>query len=651
MPDKSITLLQKKIKHFKLDAPLNDGKTSIDAPSEENEKTLTLTKTIEKDIVLYETLEDLVIEDENKKLPPLTTYFSTQDRLANQEKLSFSIDEEDIERIALETINITRYPLKVMRLLKPLDDEFEEVLVSNNIKFSKRADYLIAGYRYLLPPAPQKDSSPWHTGRVLDTFLRNKEKDFGFKRTLKVIGGVANTNQAQCVIENKASLSYNIQIGDLLLHGSQTSRLILLALMIAADKGLLSLTLKNGSTLTGPEFVELLLKRNINDTSLWNWTIGKFADDVPEANPFDVSSYSYSCRSPYTMNSLMMCFPEFLPNISDCLLNSFHKAAFEIILRIKHQYCFDQGFQDHNKCDIPNETIYFHLMHTMMHSRPTSGKHPKPYPFLLDARNEREDHRNYRTTKYEGIKKRAPKTTHPIEQYSSWNNFFDEKAKNLQAPWVYEKLALAGDAKAMTNFYTRNPASLVSKAQPLIEPVIKAFYNAIDNMPEGQNRNEVIHRYSACLYLLCKAGGVVHFNLLKLDKQNLLGLREKYEKKYEDKFDSLREFVQSKYFKLLEEADRKKYLNFLDGSTTQKNESLYDKNGPFFPHSNKIAYPNPLNEESYTLLLQFINSDYFGLLDQSEQDKYKDWSQSIYNNSHSDNNNLSCPFDYSNSSS
>lgn len=351
------------------------------------------------------------------------------------EGLSFTISEEDVAKITHQIIAITTDPLMVATLFKDLDKELEESLTQNNIKFTEQdlPQFLITGKGNYVPGPPPDHYHPKRKLRLLDELLISREQKNGINASgaaPKFVGFV-DTPQADPFVAAGNIFTEDKQISRLLLHGSMSHRLLFDALCVAATKGQLNLKYGEGKELTPKQLLEMLvnvkyyqnfkdriLKRN--ESNLWSITIDNVADSTvstPDEEYLNPDYYIFSCRSPFILNSLLLCFGKDLglPHLQHYLLDSHWKAAYQMVHRIKESMTTQK---------LPDSRIYSYCMEALSTMSGHPGVVGDDLPFTLDA------HAPLRAG-YEPFSATAPdKVVKKINlprargDYASWDEFF-----------------------------------------------------------------------------------------------------------------------------------------------------------------------------------------------------------------------------------
>lgn len=288
------------------------------------------------------------------------------DELIVPDQFSFgTVSATEIANIVNQIFKIAYDPLKVAQHLKSLDDALEKLMQEKNVSILDNASspsYLLAGRGNFIPGAPS--SSPKKKRKLLDELLLKREQERGINTngyTVKFMEFISSTIADQ-IIANGYLFSENKQVSRVVLHGSYSHRLMVEALADAAKQGELDLKLDSQKVLSFPQLLEILvLVKTKLGFSLWEKVLDTVEDtQCMSGNPLDPATYNYSCRSPFVMNSILLCFGKTLglPNLQSYLLDSHYKAMSQMIFRAKEKIGLAKGFLSYDDLDITDERIY-----------------------------------------------------------------------------------------------------------------------------------------------------------------------------------------------------------------------------------------------------------------------------------------------------
>lgn len=275
---------------------------------------------------------------------------------------NLSISDDDIIRIADQFVSILRDPFTFSELLKDLDDELGKAMKKNGLHFNDNdlPEFIISGRTHFIPGPPSLNYCPKRKGRLLDKILLQREMKSGINKegvSAKFLGFV-DKEFADPFVASGHIFTENTLISQLLMHGSFSHRFALEVVRQGVKNGRLSLKYNNNTEeLSMQEFLTLLTYTYYSDgytiinipplwTSLWSLTIDDVGDSIsPHGNELfgenlcNPDNYSFSSRSPFVLNSLLLCFGKELglPNLQYYLLDSHYKTAYYMVYRLKYR--------------------------------------------------------------------------------------------------------------------------------------------------------------------------------------------------------------------------------------------------------------------------------------------------------------------------
>lgn len=343
------------------------------------------------------------------------------------------LSADDIVDIINQVLKISYDPLTVAKHLKNMDTSLGGLMQENKIIFVEKDTFpahLLAGRGHFIPGAPPPSYRPKNKGRLLDRLLLEQENKRGVNTrgySIKFIGYISNMI-AELVMTNGFAFTENKQITRVLLHGSYSHRLMLEAFASAINQGEISLKIKSGRTLSFLEFMDILILVKAKGFSLWEHVMDTVEDtQCASSNPLDSKLFNYSCRSPFVMNSLLLCFGKELdlPNLQYYLLDSHYKAAYQMVLRSKEKM-YSGKISNNSQLDIPNERIYELCMEYFSTMASSFGEVGGYSPFALDENAILSDSRYEGTFWGPGIVKKITKPKE-ISEYIDWNEYFQDK--------------------------------------------------------------------------------------------------------------------------------------------------------------------------------------------------------------------------------
>ena len=363
-----------------------------------------------------------------------------RESLLEADGLSFQIQFADINKIFEQLTSITTNPTIVAELLKDLDKALGDVMLKNNVQFGENDlhEFLIAGKGHYIPGPPPEHYHPKKKESLLDTLLLEREGKNGINvegDSPKFIGAIDGQKANPFVVSGHI-FTEDKQVSRLLIHGSFSHRIMFDAILQAKESGKLDLTSGDGKELTVQQLLELLVYTkyylrfqdkvlNRRGVSLWELTLDTVVDSVfaPNAreNYLNENHYSFSCRSPFVLNSLLLNFGEELglPHLQHYLLDSHWKAAYEMVYRVKNAM---------PSTDIPDSTIYTYCMEALTTAVDNDlGEIGVKLPFTLTESEAQKDsgYTPFNSTEpIHGIVKKTKKAS-GIGEYASWQEFYD----------------------------------------------------------------------------------------------------------------------------------------------------------------------------------------------------------------------------------
>ena len=272
-----------------------------------------------------------------------------------------NISQKDIKRIFAEIVAILQNPESVARHLKSLDDAIGVTIASLEYSEADLPQYLIPARGYFIAGPPPENYQPRNQGRSLDQELLKREMTHYINKegfTPKFVG-LINRNKANNFINEGHLFSEDAQVDNLLLHSKYSHRLHHEVIRNAVEAGDIDLSIGNNKTLSQRELLILLTTTTTNRSSLWDCLIDSLDDSlmpissvtlpkdhfVAHENSYSVENFSYSSRSPFTINSLITCFGADLgvPNLQHYLLNSHWKEAAQMVEKAREIIKEDNG--------------------------------------------------------------------------------------------------------------------------------------------------------------------------------------------------------------------------------------------------------------------------------------------------------------------
>ncbi len=252
--------------------------------------------------------------------------------LSNCDLGLINISEKKAKQLILHCAEILSQPEKLLKLLQPIDKALSLELQNKGISFSEADDpaFLIAGPGLFILGPPQENAVFKSKGRVIDQVLLKAEQELGLnKQGSPIFIGFINSDQANSFIEEGNLFKEDESVSRLLIHGKNTHRLTILAL-IESLKGTQFQDIK-------PEtLLKLLVRANISQQSAWTYLLDT-NENIGRSPSSDPNTFNYNSRSPFVFNSLILCFGNHfdLPNLMCSMRDSFWKSAYEMVSQVQ----------------------------------------------------------------------------------------------------------------------------------------------------------------------------------------------------------------------------------------------------------------------------------------------------------------------------
>ncbi len=271
------------------------------------------------------------------------------------------VSEKDIKKIFADIVKIMQNPESVAKHLKNLDEEIGRKIAPLEYGEADLPQYLIPARGYFIAGPPPENYQPRNQGRSLDQELLKREMAAGINIegfTPKFVG-LINRKKANQFINEGHLFAEDVQVNNLLLHSKYSHRLHheIIRNAVAAEE--LDLSIGNNKKLDQKELLTLLTTYTTNGSSLWDCLIDSLDDSLisvesvtskrdlfgTHKNLYSVENFSYSSRSPNTINSLITCFGADLdlPNLQHYLLNSHWKEAAQMVEKAREIIEEDRG--------------------------------------------------------------------------------------------------------------------------------------------------------------------------------------------------------------------------------------------------------------------------------------------------------------------
>lgn len=376
---------------------------------------------------------------------------ATHKGIKRTQDLSFQIMDEDIQRIANDIISILRDPMVVAELLKDLDKELGIKMQENNIQFNDKdlPEFIIAGLTHYIPGPPPDNYFPKNKEGWLDKILLKREnlENINMEGITPKFSGFIDENNANPFVVSGHLFTEDKQVSRILLHGSYTHRIIFEVIRSAIKNGKLNVTYGNNNILTMLQILELFVyteffaEKNLRKfkMSLWlaiNDTVGDSTHTGKDHGEYlDPNNYVFSCRSPFVLQSLLINFGKELglPHLQFYLLDSFYKAAFEMVYRIK----------DAANPSMLDSDIYIYCMQALSVGILNASELGILFPFTIIKNADSSFKPFDEMNPIPGIVKKVKQTEgNKSSNYKSWADFFAKQSQKSNSETPSETLKI-----------------------------------------------------------------------------------------------------------------------------------------------------------------------------------------------------------------
>lgn len=275
-------------------------------------------------------------------------------------------------------------PHKFFFFLKPVEEALSHRMKKQNLSFSKLDDptYLIGGNGYFFPGPPPKNALKKKL-RIIDETLLELERPLGINQNgAPTFVGYVMPEVADDIVKKGHVFKEDAQISRLSLHGKNSHRLFILALI---------------HSLKGTEFewinatnaLQLLIHLKFEEFSAWTLILDNTADIVypkilepkpvkekKDSAPYSPQQFNFSCRSPFVLNSLLLCFGDQfqLPNLMYCMRDSHWKQIMKMVKRVQA-----------DQVDLDPDALHDVIMTTLLGNRYGPADIGEDFSFTLRA--------------------------------------------------------------------------------------------------------------------------------------------------------------------------------------------------------------------------------------------------------------------------
>ncbi len=397
---------------------------------------------------------------------PLYTFENLENQMRFGEAIeSMGVDvDDDFLRITADIINILKDPKLVAKHLKNLDDNLGKQMNSAGIEYSDKdlPEYLIAGNHHFIAGPPPKNYLPRKKGRLLDRILLEEEMRSGINEegyTAKFVGFV-DKEKANDFVADGHIFAEDEHVGNLILHGKYSHRLIFEVIRDAVETGDLDLKLRSGKKLNQKQLLEFLTKipfQGEKDSNLWQFIMDNNFDLYRPYNPLTPphEDFTFSSLSPLTVKSLVTCFGKELdlPNLQHYLLDSHWKQGMRAASQIK-------SLHPELKTASLEDLYTYHIKTLCINNE--QGFSECPYTSTVE---EGAKSKKYLTTEPEDFIKRKNTKPNKVGKYSSWDQFlqappkqaeekllpFEKPSTKLQKPSLFNKFTTYLESSLVNN--------------------------------------------------------------------------------------------------------------------------------------------------------------------------------------------------------
>lgn len=402
------------------------------------------------------------------------------------ESLSYSITKEEVNRIFQDIITIFRDPFLVSKYLKSLDEELGQKMSDAGIEYDDTdlPQFLIPARGHFIAGSPSESYKPRKQGRILERILLDREMASGINSEgfMPKFAGYVNRNKANEFVSSGHIFAEDAQVDNLILHSKRSHALGLEIIRRAAEMGELNLNIGD-TNLNLQQLLEMFVKiqdyptknedisflKKENSSPMWRYLLDSDEDSMSQSlnkfykrtkaklrrgenptNPaealnresYDISNYSYSCRTPNVLNSLVTCFGKELdlPNLQHYQLNSHWKEAAQIVGRAR-EIIRDEG---ETKIDTSFSNLYTNCMKLFAKLGKASHSYIINTPISLLAPEAAESLKYapfQDTVGSDSQIKRKITPAKDVGQYDSWDDYIEQKARQTQEENPARKLS------------------------------------------------------------------------------------------------------------------------------------------------------------------------------------------------------------------
>ncbi len=305
----------------------------------------------------------------------------------------FQITPQNSQRIceiAEQMARILQTPELVFEYLQDLDQALAVRMAAHEIEpFNNSPSYLICGAGNFIPGPWPQDYQPLNKRRQLSEELLHREQECG----INLEGVAVFTDAVEGKVAARFAKAGNIfseveQNNKFLFHGKFSHRLFFEIVRQASKRGDLDLTV-DGQELTQRQLLQIMnsthlvaapeeaLSVSSDSEVMWNRILDTTADSSKPLRKIGIvegvavregvlnpNNYSFSCRSPFVLKSLITCFgKEKLPNLCGYMLDGHYKQVAQMVCKLRSEDV------ENSLGEVPDQFIYQKLMIAMSTGR------------------------------------------------------------------------------------------------------------------------------------------------------------------------------------------------------------------------------------------------------------------------------------------
>ncbi len=299
-------------------------------------------------------------------------------------------NSQRICEIAEQMARILQTPELVFEYLQDLDQALAARMAAHEIEpFNNSPSYLICGAGNFIPGPWPQDYRPFNKRRQLSEELLRREQECG----INLEGVAVFTDAVEGKVAARFAKAGNIfseveQNNKFLFHGKFSHRLFFEIVRQAGKIGDLDLTVE-GQELTQRQLLQIInsthlvasfeeeLSSSDSGNVIWSRVLDTTSDSSKPLRKIGIAgsaavregvlnsnNYSFSCRSPFVLKSLITCFgKEKLPNLCGYMLDGHYKQVAQMVYKLRSEDV------ENSLGEVPDQFIYQKLMIAMSTGR------------------------------------------------------------------------------------------------------------------------------------------------------------------------------------------------------------------------------------------------------------------------------------------